>query len=131
MKENGLPSANEMHQVSLKKIKEILNPDAVLYLTLQKYGTSYLIIDSQTNVFVSGRLVATATGQVLWEGQVEKTDSGSGGGGGLAGSLISAVVSQAVNSTTDRAHEVSILASEELFDTEGQGLLDGPYKEKP
>ena len=129
MKENGLPSANEMHQVSLKKIKEIINPDAVLYLNLEKYGTSFLLIESQTSVVASGKLVSTTTGEVLWEGQVERVVSSADSGGGLAGLLISAVVSQAVNSTVDHAHDVSILASKELFMTDGQGLLDGPYKQ--
>jgi hypothetical protein len=131
MKENGLPSANEMHEVSRKKIKEILNPDAVLYLNLEKYGSKFVVVDSQTSVAVSGKLIATVSGEVLWEGRVEHTDASSNGGGGLAGMLIGAVVSQAINSTVDRAHEVSILASKDLFTTEGQGLLAGPYKQDP
>ncbi len=131
MKENGLPSANEMHEVSLKKIKEILNPDAVLYLNLEEYGSKFVVVQSQTNVVASGKLVSTASGEVLWEGKIRKTVSSSDSGGGLAGMLISAVVSQAVNSTVDHAHNVSILASQELFTTDGQGLLNGPYKQVP
>jgi hypothetical protein len=128
MKENGLPSANEMHEVSLKKIKEILNPDAVLYLTLEQYGSKFVIVESQTTVVATGKLVSTISGQVLWEGRVEKVVSSSNSGGGLAGMLVSAMVSQAVNSTIDHAHGVSAMASQELFETEGQGFLDGPYK---
>lgn len=129
MKDNGLPSADEMHEVSLKKIKEILNPDAVLYINLQQYGTKFLLIDSQTTVAASGKLVSTASGDVLWQGTVYKVVSSSqNNGGGIAGMIIGAMVSQAVNSTFDYAHDVSILASQELFMTEGQGLLNGPYK---
>lgn len=127
MKDNGLPSANEMHEVSLKKIKEILNPDAVLYLNLEQYGSKFVVIESQTTVAASGKLVSTASGEVLWTGQIVKTVSSSNSGGGLAGMLIGAVVSQAVNSTVDHAHDVSIIASQELFMTEGQGLINGPY----
>ncbi len=127
MKDNGLPSANEMHEVSLKKIKEILNPDAVLYINLEQYGSKFVIVESQTTVAATGKLVSTATGEVLWQGQVIKTVSSSNNGGGLAGMLIGAVVSQAVNSTVDHAHDVSIIASHELFMTEGQGLINGPY----
>lgn len=131
MKENGLPSANEMHEVSLKKIKEILNPDAVLYLNLEQYGSKFVVVQSQTSVVASGKLVSASTGEVLWEGRVVKSVSSSdSSGGGLAGLLISAVVSQAVNSSVDHAHEVSIIASHELFATEGQGLLNGPYKKE-
>ena len=38
---------------------------------------------------------------------------------------------QAVNTSIDHAHNVSVLASQELFATEGQGLLDGPYRHVP
>ena len=34
MKENGVPTPAEMAQIPLKKIKEVINPDAVLYLTI-------------------------------------------------------------------------------------------------
>lgn len=131
MKENGLPSANEMHDISLKKIKEILNPDAVLYLNLEQYGSKFIVVQSQTSVVASGKLISTATGEVLWEGRIVKSVSSSdNSGGGLAGLLISAVVSQAVNSSVDHAHDVSIIASRELFTTEGQGLINGPYKKE-
>lgn len=128
MKENGVPSANEMHQISLKKIKEIINPDAVLYITLEQYGSKLVLLQSQTTVRASGRLVSAATGEVLWEGRVNKTVGSSDSGGGLGGMLVGAVVSQAINSSTDQAHQLSVAASEELFMDHGQGLIDGPYK---
>lgn len=128
MKENGLPSANEMHEVSLKKIKEIINPDAVLYITLEQYGTKFVLVQSQTTVVATGRLVSASSGAVLWEGQVAKVISSSDGGGSIAGMLVGAMVNQAVNSSIDYAHDVSVVASQELFMTEGQGLLNGPYK---
>ncbi|MBY0451626.1 MAG: DUF799 domain-containing protein, partial [Bdellovibrionaceae bacterium] len=81
MKDNGLPSANEMHQVSLKKIKEIINPDAVLYITLEQYGSKFVIVQSQTTVVASGKLYSASTGQLLWEGRVNKTIASSDSGG--------------------------------------------------
>lgn len=131
MKENGLPSANEMHQVSLKKISEIINPDAVLYLTLERYGTSFVVIDSQTQVVVSGRLIDAKTGTLLWEGSAAANDSSSSSGGGLTGMLISAVVKQAINSSVDAAHDVAPIANNQLFYTQQRGLLNGPYHSKP
>lgn len=132
MKENGLPSANEMHQVSLKKIKEIINPDAILYLTLEKYGTTFAVLSSHTTVSVSGKLISAITGEVLWEGSATVTpDNSSSSSGGLLGSLVSAVITQAANNATDNAHEVSAQANEVLFATEGKGLLNGPYFKNP
>jgi hypothetical protein len=131
MKENGLPTAHEMHQVSLKKLHEIIQPDAVLYLTLDSYGTKYVLIDSQTNVSVSGKLIDTKSGTLLWDGKAVAVESGSGSGGSLLGTMLSAAVSQAINSTADRAHEVSESANQMLFDNGNRGLLNGPYHIKP
>lgn len=131
MKENGLPSANEMHQASVKKIREIMSPDAILYLTLEKYGTTFVLIDSQTTVTVSGKLISAITGDVLWEGRASATPDASSGSGGLAGLLVAAVVKQAINSSTDQAHEVSAQANQLLFTTKDQGLLNGPYAPNP
>ena len=128
MKENGLPSANEMHQASIKKIKEIINPDSILYLTLEKYGTTFAVFSSITTVTVSGKLISTLTGEVIWEGKASLSPDSSSSNSGLVGTLVSAVVTQAINSSTDRAHEVSAQANHVLFRTEGSGLLNGPYK---
>ncbi len=45
MRENGLPGPAEMHTIALAKIDEIFGADAVLYLTLSDWGTSYGVID--------------------------------------------------------------------------------------
>lgn len=131
MKENGLPSANEMHQTSLRKILEILNPDAVLYLTLEKYGTNFGVVASRTTVTVTGKLVSTRSGEVLWEGKASATPDSSSSGGGILGALISSAITQAVNSSSDYAHDVSRQANGDLFFTKNQGLLNGPYSPNP
>src|SRR5215204_3377299 len=50
LKENGMPSAGEMHQVALNKVYEILGADAVLYVRVIQYGTKYQVINSRTAV---------------------------------------------------------------------------------
>jgi len=128
MKENGVSNPHDMHQISLKKFSEIIGPDAILYLTLEQYGTQFVLVSSQTQVTVVGKLVDARTGTLLWEGRATATDA-SDSSNGLA-SIITAVVVQAVNSTVDHAREVSQLANQHLFFTQGQGLLYGPYHPK-
>ncbi len=77
MKENGLPTPGEMHSVSLKKIDEIIGPDAVLYATVKAWhhpnvATSVLtaIFTRETapsTVTVDYRLVDVKTGELIWE----------------------------------------------------------------
>ena len=125
LKENGMPTAGEMHQVPLNKVAEIVGADAVLYVTLQQYGTKYQVINSATTVQVKARLVDTRTGLLLWEGEgMAQQNSASGN---ILADLIAAAITQAVNASTDAAHPVCYLANARLFTPKGQGLLYGPY----
>jgi len=127
MKENGLPTAGEMHQVPLDKIGEIIGADAVLYVTLKKYGSKYEVISSVTTVTAEAKLLDVKTGLTLWEGTVTAQQSSGDSGGGIIGALITAAVTQIVNSATDPGHDVSRMANSQLFTRKGYGLLHGPY----
>ena len=127
MKENGLPTAGEMHQVPLNKIGEIIGADSVLYVTLKKYGSKYEVISSVTTVSANAKLVDVKTGLTLWEGSAVAQQSSGDSGGGIIGALITAAVTQAVNSATDPAHDVSSMANFQLFTPKNHGLLHGLY----
>jgi hypothetical protein len=129
LKENGMPTEGEMHQVPLNKALEILGADAVLYVTLVQYGTKYQLINSQTCVAVKGKLVDTRTGLTLWEGTGGAVQN-SGGSGNLIADAIAAVITQAVNSSTDAAHDVCGAATLNLVATRDRGILYGPYHPK-
>ena len=125
-KENGMPTAAEMHQVPLNKVAEIMGADAVLYVTLKEYGTKYLVLRSVTSVRAEARLVDTRTGIVLWEGQVNHVQD-SGGSGSPLGDVINALIAQVLNTSADAAHTLSRDANALLFANKEQGLLYGPY----
>lgn len=140
LKNNGLPGPGEMHQAPLKKIREVFGADSVLYITLEQYGTKYRLLASNTVVQAKGKLVDTRSGITLWEGNVAAQKQSGGGNNGLVGMLVEAAISQAVNSTTDAAHEVSSGANSLLFTGKapkygsvpvvgsgGPALLNGPY----
>lgn len=130
MKENGLPSANEMQQAPLAKVAEITGADAVLFLDLKQYGAHYQVLNSVVVVEVAAKLVDTRSGTLLWEGHGTAQQAGSGGSGNLLGDLIAAAITQALNKHTDRAHQVSRLANANLFFPEQTGLPYGPYSPK-
>ena len=127
MRENGLPTAGEMHQVPLNKLAEIIGADSVLYITLRQYGSKYQVLSSVTTVTADGKLVDIKTGKTLWEGTATAQQSSGDSGGGLIGILITAAVTQVVSSATDPAHDISSMANFQLFTTKDYGLLHGPY----
>ena len=70
-KENGMPTAGEMHQAPLNRIREVTGADAVLLVTLEQYGSHYHVINSTTVVKVRAQLVDTHSQVLLWEGHGE------------------------------------------------------------
>jgi len=127
MKENGLPTAGEMRTAPLDKIGEIIGADSVLYVTLTKYGSKYEVISSVTTVAVNAKLVDVKTGLTLWEGTTVAQQSSSDSSGNIFAALITAAVTQIVNSATDPAHDVSSMANYQLFTPKDHGLIYGPY----
>lgn len=127
MRSNGLPMPAEMHQVPLAKLKEIFEPDAVLYVTVSNWGTSYQVLNSQTAVTLHAQLVDANTGATLWQGAATVAQNSGDGGGGLAGMLASALVSQIVSSAVDQSRDLSMQASNMLLRQPNRGLLPGPY----
>lgn len=126
LKQNGLPTPGEMHQVSLKKIKEIINPDAVMYIQIEHYGTSFQVISSTSTVTLKARLIDTKTGLLLWSGTQTATH-GSNSSGGLGGMITNALVSQVINSSRDLSKDLCRQAQFSLFRNSENGLLKGPY----
>lgn len=125
MKENGAPTPYDMAQIPLDKIGEIINPDAVLYMTVKDWGTKYRLIDSATTVHLWGQLVDTDTGMVLWQGERTVVCSSSEGQDNLIGMLAVAVVNQIVSSFADPSRDVARMTNTQIFLNGNNGLLSG------
>jgi len=123
MKENGLPGADEMHAVSLAKLREIIGADAVLYVVIEEWGQKYQVITSTTVVKARARLVDAATGETLWNGTAQAAQSS--GGGDPIGMLVAAVVAQVLDSMTDQAHALASPANATMIFNQDHGLLYG------
>jgi hypothetical protein len=129
MKENGLPTAGEMHTASIAKIAEVTGADAVLFVTLKQYGSTYQLISATTRVEVMAKLIDTRSEVLLWEGR-GYAEQRSGSYSNPVATLIAAAVTQAINKKTDGAHQVSRMANNNLFYPEKTGLPYGPYSPK-
>ena len=126
MKENGLPSPEEMHGVALDKIRNIIGADAVLYVTIEEWGQKYIVIQSVTTIKAKARLIDTASGNVIWQG-TQAVSQGSGGGGDPIAMLITAALTQVINTMVDYTHDLSRVANHTMIYDAKQGFLAGPY----
>lgn len=128
-KQNGVTEPAEMHAIDRAKLREIFGADAALYLTVTKYGTTYMVFDSAAVVSASAKLVDLKTGQELWSGSATASSSeqNNNQSGGLVGLLVTAVVKQIMHSVVDSSHPVAGIASQRLLSAgRPNGMLYGP-----
>lgn len=130
LKENGLPTPGEMHEIPLDRARDIFGADAVMYITVQQYGDRFVLVSSSSDVSARVRLVDTRTGTLIWGGHARATDS-SGGSGSLIDQMIVAAIMQGIKSTRDDSHRLSSRANLELFRRSNNGLPYGPYSARP
>jgi hypothetical protein len=128
-KQNGLTTPADIHNVAPAKLREIFGADAGLYIEVEKYGTSYVVVDSSTVVSATAKLVDLRSGTLLWQGSASASskEGQNNSGGGIVGLLVTAVVKQIVATTTDASYKIAGTASSRLL-MAGQknGLLYGP-----
>lgn len=129
LKDNGMPTPGEMHQIPLEKVRDIIGADAVLYTTLTQYGSKYQVVNTVSTVGVRARLIDTQSGNLLWDGQALVQEA-TGGSGNIIADVVVAAVTQIINSKTDEAHNVARTANGQLFLTPSRGLLYGPHNPK-
>ncbi|XOV78964.1 MAG: DUF799 domain-containing protein [Aestuariibacter sp.] len=132
-KNNGLTVANDVHAVPVEKLREIFGADAALYLTIEEYGTSYVVISSETVVRVSAKLVDLRSGAVLWQdiASASSAETRGNNGGGLVGMLVEAAVNQIIETVADAGFDIAAITSSRLLSSETHnGLLHGPRSPK-
>ena len=127
LKENGLPTPEEMNLVPLDKLSQHIGPDAVLYTEIQDWGQKFSLLSSDTVVDVYMKLVDARTGTLLWDAKKRAVRSSDSGGGSLLGNIVNAVATQIINSIDDQTPDLSRIANRMAINHPNQGLLDGPY----
>ena len=126
LKQNGRPTPGEMHRVSLAKLKEVFGADAVMYVTISEWGTSYQVLSSVTSVRVHASLVDIDTGTRIWSGEAVAQQNPNNGQTGIVGALVGALVNQVVTSVADPSMAVAREANAALINNSYNGLLLGP-----
>ncbi|WP_037588202.1 DUF799 domain-containing protein [Stenoxybacter acetivorans] len=126
--QNGLSDPGDIHQISSERLNKIFGADAVLYIKVKEYGSSYQVIQSKTQVTAEATLVDGKTGQMLWQGEATASDAGQNQQqNSLIGALVNAVINQVVNNLSDKSYDVAGFTANRLLQAGGnKGLLYGP-----
>ncbi len=130
MKNNGAPTPGDMHGVSRRKLSETFGADAVLYVVINEWTTSYIGIATSTMVRIDYRLVEVHTGQVLWSRTIAAGESSlEYAGEGTFGMFLSIFMAQvqAIGAAiSDPEVKFARQANRRAFQDSKDGLLPGP-----
>lgn len=102
LKQEGLYDIESYDSIPLDKFNEYFGADAVLFIDILEWNTSYRIVSGSVTVSVDFKLVSTKTKEILWSyrGKIKVDTSGdSGNAKGLAG-LIAIVATTAIKTAT-------------------------------
>lgn len=125
MKSNGVTIPGEMHGISPNKFKEIYGADAVLYIHIKEWTTTYVVIDSTTKVTMSYRLTDTETGEDIWHQNATYAYSSSQGQSNIIGMAIAATVHAIASAGNGMEKDVAVYANNVAFNDVNTGLLKG------
>lgn len=128
-RQHGVTGANEAQAIPLDKLREFFGADAAVYIKVKRYGTSYVVVSSETLVEVEGRIVDLRTGELLWQGKAVATsaEEQQQSQGGLVGLLVTAIVKQIIGTATDASYRYAGIADQRLLGgPRYNGVLAGP-----
>ncbi len=135
MEEQGLADANLVHSADPTRLGDLYGADAILYITIENWETTYLLVDSETTVSFNYVLKSGRTGEVLWKkrstvSHSPEIESDDGDVDGIAGILaylaFRAIVSSVHKATADYI-SLAQQANRKAIHDDGQGLPAGPY----
>jgi hypothetical protein len=137
-KQNGMTVAEEAHAIEINRLREIFGADAALYITINRFGARYQVINSALEAEASARLVDLRNGRELWSGYTAVTDNSFNNigsidsGEALLAAVISSAVSQIVNTISDNSVYIGRKANYEMLSAgERRGtILYGQYHPK-
>lgn len=124
-KDNGVPLPPEMHQIPLRKLQEVFGADAILYITIKKWTTTYVVIHTATTVEMEYRLVDVSSGNQLWNHHEVFQYSASGRQNNIISMLIAAQIQAAQSGSGRLEREVAAQANVHAIYLPRQGLLTG------
>ncbi len=101
--EQGILDGRQLRDLSPLIFKEKFGVDAILFVQIDSWDTSYFVLGGNVKVGMQYELISSKTGDVLWKYKDNLTinTGGENRAGGLVGLLIQAVETAVKTATTD------------------------------
>jgi len=112
IQEQGVVDGAQLANVDAGLFKTMYGADAVMYVKINQWDTSYFVVGGSVTVGIAYELVSTTSKEVLWQyADTVVVDTGGGNsGGGLIGAIISTAINTAMTDYVPLAKQVNYTA---------------------
>ncbi|MGF1725389.1 DUF799 domain-containing protein [Photobacterium nomapromontoriensis] len=131
LEQEGLYEPAEIHKVDTKKMSQLFGADAILYVTINKWDTTWLLLSSTTSVDFNYEF-KDKDGNTIWQTtkHLEYTPQNSSSGN-LIVDLVSAAISATINRIAPDYMPLTRMANYQVFYQDPSSYLpNGPYLTK-
>jgi hypothetical protein len=103
LKSEGVYDTETLMNADPSRFREYFGADAVMYIRINKWDTSYYIVGGNVSVGVNCLLRSTTSGETLWQydGIIVYDTSARSSGGGLIGLVVGMIVTAIQTAATD------------------------------
>ena len=127
MDSDGLSDPQLVHSSDTRRIGQLFNADAVLYVEVLDWKSKYVLTASNIETKFLYTLKDGRTGQLLWQDERAYIHSTSANSGNIFADLIANAVKAAIDNARADYTPVAAGANALAIYTQGQGLPFGPY----
>lgn len=128
LEEDGLADPGLVHSADPRRLNNLFGCDAVLYITIQKWESKYLVLATQTSVKFDYSLKSCKTGDVLWQHTEERVYvPQSSSSGNIYAQLAAQMITAAMEKGMPNYMPLTSAANASAAAWPGQGIPAGPY----
>lgn len=127
IEDGGLSDPQLVHSTATPKLASLFGADAILYLEILEWKTTYAVLSAGTQVKFLYTLKDGRTNNLLWQDERTAFYSSQSSSGNILADLIATAIVAAMNNANSDYTPVAMLANGIAISTDGQGLPFGPY----
>jgi hypothetical protein len=111
IQEQGIVDGAQLANVDTALFRTMYGADAVLFVSINQWDTSYYVIGGNVTVGIAYELISTTSKEVLWQyADTIVVDTGGDSGGGIIGAIISTAINTAFTDYVPLAKQVNYTA---------------------
>lgn len=113
-KQIGIVDGRELKGIPFTTYKNKFGADSVLFVTISKWDTNYMVVAGNVEVELKYVMVSTETGKIIWSYQNKMVVETTSSSGSLLVDLIATAISTAATDYIPVAQQVNLMTSQSL-----------------